>query len=62
LCFWQAVIVEAKADLEKRGITYWSITGVNGPQAAQLFVRDPSGNMIQLHQVDQCRCRLANRR
>lgn len=57
-----ADIVEAKADLQQRGITFWSVTGVNGPQAEQLFLRDPSGNMIELHQVDQCRCRQANRR
>jgi hypothetical protein len=57
-----ADIVEAKAGLEARGIKYWSVTGVNGPQAEQLFLRGPSGKMIELHQVDQCRCRLANRR
>jgi catechol 2,3-dioxygenase-like lactoylglutathione lyase family enzyme len=38
------------------------LTGVAGPQALQLFVRDPYGNMIELHQVDQCRCRAVNRR
>jgi hypothetical protein len=34
---------------------------VAGPQAEQLFTRDPSGNIIELHQVDQCRCRAAAR-
>ena len=31
-------------------------------EAEQLFLRDPYGNMIELHQVDKCRCRAANRR
>ena len=56
-----ADIAEAKAELDRRGTPYWSLTGVAGPQATQLFLRDPYGNMIELHQVDQCRCRAANR-
>ncbi len=56
-----ADIAEAKAELDRRGTPYWSLTGVTGPQAEQLFLRDPYGNMIELHQVDQCRCRAANR-
>lgn len=55
-------ILEAKAELERTNTPYWSITGVAGPQAEQLFLRDPAGNMVELHQVDQCRCRAANRR
>ena len=57
-----ADIAEAKAELDRRGTSYWSLTGAAGPQAMQLFLRDPYGNMIELHQVDQCRCRAANRR
>jgi catechol 2,3-dioxygenase-like lactoylglutathione lyase family enzyme len=57
-----ADILEAKAELDRRGTPYWSLTGVAGPQALQLFLRDPYGNMIELHQVDQCRCRAGNRR
>ena len=45
--------VAARAELDR--------LGVNGPQAQQLFLRDPNGNMIELHQVDQCRCRAASR-
>ena len=54
-------IIEAKAEIEARGIKYWLMTGINGPQAEQNFIHDPSGNMIELHQVDQCRCRIENR-
>ena len=32
------------------------MTGINGPSAEQIFVNDPSGNMIELHQIDTCRC------
>ena len=56
-----ADIVETKAELERRGVKYWSLTGVVGPEAEQIFLRDPYGNMIELHQVDKCRCRAANR-
>jgi catechol 2,3-dioxygenase-like lactoylglutathione lyase family enzyme len=55
-------IAEAKAELDRRGAKYWSLTGATGPQSTQLFLNDPRGNMIELHQVDQCRCRAANRR
>jgi hypothetical protein len=54
-------IAETKAELERIGTPYWSLTGVVGPQAEQIFLRDPNGNMVELHQVDQCRCRAANR-
>jgi hypothetical protein len=50
-----------KAELERRGVKYWSLMGVVGPEAEQIFLRDPYGNMIELHQVDKCRCRAANR-
>lgn len=57
-----ADIAAAKAELEARGVPYWSLSGVVGPQAEQVFLRDPNGNVVELHQVDQCRCRAANRR
>jgi catechol 2,3-dioxygenase-like lactoylglutathione lyase family enzyme len=55
-------IAAAKAELDARGVAYWSMTGVAGPRAEQVFLRDPQNNMIELHQIDQCRCRVANRR
>lgn len=54
-------IVEAQEELERLGVHYWSLTGVAGPETTQLFVRDPAGNMIELHQHDKCRCSPANR-
>ena len=56
-----ADIQEAKAEFERQGVPFWSMTGINGPAAEQIFVNDPSGNMVELHQIDQCRCRAANR-
>jgi catechol 2,3-dioxygenase-like lactoylglutathione lyase family enzyme len=56
-----ADIQETKAELDRLGMPYWSMTGINGPSAEQVFINDPSGNMVELHQVDQCRCRIANR-
>jgi hypothetical protein len=43
------------------GVDYWVTVGMNGKQAQQLFLRDPNGNMIEIHQVDQCRCRASSR-
>ena len=56
-----ADIKETKAELDRLNVPYWSMTGINGPAAEQIFINDPSGNMVELHQVDQCRCRIANR-
>lgn len=49
-------IAEAKAELERQGVHFWSLMGVAGPETEQVFVRDPAGNMIELHQHDKCRC------
>jgi len=27
-----------------------------GPESEQIFLRDPAGNMIELHQIGTCRC------
>jgi hypothetical protein len=54
--------VEARAELDRLGVDYWVTVGVYGPQAQQLFLRDPNVNMLEMHQVDQCRCCAASRR
>lgn len=54
-------IVETKAELDRLGASYWSLKGATGPDAEQLFLTDPCGNMIELHQFDKCRCRLKSR-
>ena len=54
-------VTAAKAELERLGVYYWSLMGVAGPETEQLFVRDPAGNMIELHQHDKCRCLATSR-
>jgi catechol 2,3-dioxygenase-like lactoylglutathione lyase family enzyme len=54
-------VQETKKALEAKGVKFWSMTGINGPQAEQLFIHDPTGNMIELHQFDQCRCKVVSR-
>ena len=49
-------IQEAKKELDRIGQAYWSITGVTGPNAEQVFMHDPAGNIIELHQAGTCRC------
>jgi catechol 2,3-dioxygenase-like lactoylglutathione lyase family enzyme len=57
-----ADIQEAKAELERMGVAFWVTTGVVGPQSQQIFMYDPFGNMIELHQADTCRCVIGNRK
>ena len=49
-------IDEARRDLEARGIWHWTIEGLVGKGSDQVFVRDPFGNVVELHQVGTCRC------
>jgi catechol 2,3-dioxygenase-like lactoylglutathione lyase family enzyme len=54
-------IREAKKELDRLGVDYWFTRGVVGPQSEQIFMRDPAGNMIELHQIDTCRCNATRR-
>jgi catechol 2,3-dioxygenase-like lactoylglutathione lyase family enzyme len=51
-----ADIQEAKQELDRLGVKYWVGRGIVGPESQQVFMDDPFGNMIELHQVDKCRC------
>ena len=51
-----ADIQETKKELERLGVEYWVAESVVGPQSQQIFMKDPFGNMIELHQIDTCRC------
>ena len=44
------------AELDRLGVSYWTTKGVTGPEAEQVFVLDPFGNIIELHQEGTCRC------
>ena len=51
-----ADIQAAKKELDRLGVSYWFTRGIVGPESEQLFLRDPAGNMIELHQIGTCRC------
>src|SRR5207248_1016872 len=52
-------IQEAKRELEAQGIWFWQIQGLVGENSDQVFVEDPFGNIIELHQIGTCRCNKA---
>jgi catechol 2,3-dioxygenase-like lactoylglutathione lyase family enzyme len=52
-------IQEAKLELERQGIWFWQIQGLVGENSDQVFVEDPFGNVIELHQIGTCRCNKA---
>lgn len=54
-------IAATRAELDRLGADYWSLKGVTSPDAEQLFLKDPCGNVIELHQYDKCRCALRSR-
>ncbi len=49
-------IQEARQELDRLGVTYWTIVGLTGPHSEQVFLYDPFGNMMELHQAGTCRC------
>lgn len=51
-----ASIADARAELERRGIEHRAFPGASDPQSATLFLHDPAGNLIELHQIGTCRC------
>lgn len=52
-------IDEARRELEARGVAHWSIESLVGENSDQVFVKDPFGNVVELHQVGTCRCNKA---
>ncbi len=55
-------IQEAGKELERLGVDFWISKGVVGPESQQIFMHDPFGNMIELHQIGTCRCVTATRK
>ncbi len=51
-----ATIDEAQAELDRLSVPYRVVHGRLGPASRQLFVTDPAGNLIELHQLGTCRC------
>jgi catechol 2,3-dioxygenase-like lactoylglutathione lyase family enzyme len=50
-------VQEAKRELGRMGVAFWTVKSVVGPDLEQIFLDDPAGNLVELHQVDTCRCR-----
>ena len=55
-------ILAARKELDRMGVKYWQIEGLTSPDALQIFMDDPCGNMVELHQIDKCNCRRDNRK
>jgi extradiol dioxygenase family protein len=51
-----ADIQETRKELDRLRVEYWVAESVVGPQSQQIFMKDPFNNMIELHQIDTCRC------
>jgi class 3 adenylate cyclase len=54
-------IADARAELERLGVPYRTLRGESGPDSQQLFLTDPAGNLIELHQLGTCRCTARSR-
>jgi class 3 adenylate cyclase len=55
-----ASIAEARAELDRLGVRYRVLPG-ELPESEQLFLADPSGNLVELHQLGTCRCTARSR-
>jgi catechol 2,3-dioxygenase-like lactoylglutathione lyase family enzyme len=49
-------IEAARQELDRTNTAYWVFGGVVGPNSVQIFLEDPAGNMIELHQIGTCNC------
>jgi class 3 adenylate cyclase len=56
LAFAVTSIDEAQAELDRLEVPYRVVHGRLGPDSRRLFLADPSGNLIELHQLGTCRC------
>ena len=56
-----ASIAEAKSELDRLGVRYRTVPGESGSESQQLFLTDPAGNLVELHQLGTCRCTARSR-
>ena len=56
-----ANIADAQAELERLGVPYRLLPGESEPDSRQLFLTDPAGNIVELHQLGTCRCTARSR-
>ena len=55
-----ASIAEARAELDRLGVRYRVLAGESAG-SEQLFLTDPAGNLVELHQLGTCRCTARSR-
>lgn len=51
-----ASIEGSQAELDRLTVPYRVVHGRLGPDSRQLFLTDPAGNLVELHQLGTCRC------
>jgi class 3 adenylate cyclase len=56
LAFAVASIEDAQAELDRLAVAYRVVHGRLGPDSRRLFLADPAGNLVELHQLGTCRC------
>jgi catechol 2,3-dioxygenase-like lactoylglutathione lyase family enzyme len=56
-----ADILVAEEELQRLGVEYFALDNVASPNLKQLFLRDPNGNLIEIHQIGLCRCKKSSR-
>ena len=49
-------IDEAQAELDRLAVRYRVVHGRFGPASRRLYLADPAGNLVELHQLGTCRC------
>jgi class 3 adenylate cyclase len=49
-------IDDAQSELDRLAVPYRVVHGRLGPDSRRLFLADPAGNLIELHQLGTCRC------
>lgn len=52
-------ILAAEQELVEQGIEYFTLDNIASPNLKQLFLRDPAGNLIELHQATARRAGVA---
>lgn len=54
-------IVATEQELQRLEVDYFTLDNVASPNLKQLFIRDPNGNLLELHQIGLCRCKKSQR-
>lgn len=61
LAFAVEDIAATRSELDRLGVEYRVLLEGGGPAAERIFMKDPAGNQVELHQVGTCRCTAAGR-